>query len=152
TGAGSFRGTGNGDANEITSGIGNDTLDGDVGADTLTGGDGNDTYIVDNLGDVVVETGTGTDTVKVSVNVYSLAGTNVETLTYTGLDNFNGAGSTGDNPITGGIGNDTLNGAAGVDRMVGGAGDDIYFVDDSDDSIGESSGAGNDTVHATTHS
>ena len=37
-------------------GEGNDTLDGGTGADTLTGGAGNDTYIVDDVGDVVVET------------------------------------------------------------------------------------------------
>lgn len=38
---------------------GNDLLDGGAGADTLDGGAGNDTYIVDNLGDVVSETGEG---------------------------------------------------------------------------------------------
>ncbi|PTQ91428.1 VCBS domain-containing protein, partial [Agitococcus lubricus] len=32
-----------------------DTLDGGAGADTLAGGEGTDTYIVDNVGDVVVE-------------------------------------------------------------------------------------------------
>ena len=32
-------------------------LNGGLGADTLVGGDGNDTYMVDNVGDVVDETG-----------------------------------------------------------------------------------------------
>ncbi|MFM2068052.1 MAG: hypothetical protein RLZZ584_2961, partial [Pseudomonadota bacterium] len=35
---------------------GANTLDGGAGADTLSGGDGNDTYVVDNIGDLVVET------------------------------------------------------------------------------------------------
>ncbi|CAO3435543.1 Transposase, mutator type [Azospirillum doebereinerae] len=34
---------------------GNDTLNGGAGADTLIGGSGNDTYVVDNIGDVLVE-------------------------------------------------------------------------------------------------
>jgi len=54
TGSGDFAGTGNGLANLITGGAGNDTLDGAAGADKLTGlagddqlfgGDGNDTLI-----------------------------------------------------------------------------------------------------------
>ena len=36
---------------------GNDTLNGGAGADTMVGGTGNDTYVVDNVGDVVDETG-----------------------------------------------------------------------------------------------
>ncbi|WP_339495597.1 M10 family metallopeptidase, partial [Pseudomonas sp. RA_105y_Pfl2_P56] len=36
----------------------NNTLNGMAGADTMIGGAGNDTYYVDNIGDVVVETGT----------------------------------------------------------------------------------------------
>src|SRR5204862_2944626 len=34
---------------------GNDTLDGGAGADSMVGGAGDDVYIVDNLGDVLVE-------------------------------------------------------------------------------------------------
>jgi len=54
TGTGGFAGTGNGLANAITGGAGNDTLDGGAGADTLTGGAGADTYAVDD-GDVVTD-------------------------------------------------------------------------------------------------
>ncbi|WP_162245650.1 peroxidase family protein [Brevundimonas sp. Root1279] len=42
TGAGNFVGNGNADANVITGGIGNDTLNGKGGNDTLNGGAGND--------------------------------------------------------------------------------------------------------------
>ena len=48
--------TGNSGNNQLNGGAGNDTLDGGAGADTLTGGAGDDIYIVDDVGDVVVET------------------------------------------------------------------------------------------------
>jgi Ca2+-binding RTX toxin-like protein len=48
--------TGNSGTNTITGGAGNDTLDGGAGADILLGGAGNDIYIVDDVGDLVVET------------------------------------------------------------------------------------------------
>ncbi len=54
TGTGGFAGTGNGLANAITGGAGNDTLGGGAGADTLMGGAGADTYAVDD-GDVVTD-------------------------------------------------------------------------------------------------
>ncbi|AYQ28615.1 tandem-95 repeat protein [Polaromonas sp. SP1] len=44
----------------LNAGAGNDLLDGGAGADTLYGGAGNDVYVVDNAGDVVVETTTTT--------------------------------------------------------------------------------------------
>ncbi|WP_407278107.1 calcium-binding protein [Aromatoleum evansii] len=47
---------GHGGADQLDGGAGNDTLDGGAGADTLKGGDGDDRYIVDNVGDVVIET------------------------------------------------------------------------------------------------
>jgi Ca2+-binding RTX toxin-like protein len=34
---------------------GNDILDGGTGADRMEGGDGSDTYIVDNIGDQIIE-------------------------------------------------------------------------------------------------
>ncbi|WP_422040367.1 M10 family metallopeptidase C-terminal domain-containing protein [Roseibium sp.] len=44
--------------NDILRGYGgNDYLDGGTGADTMEGGEGDDTYVVDNVGDVVVEEG-----------------------------------------------------------------------------------------------
>ncbi|HEX2804264.1 MAG TPA: calcium-binding protein [Sphingomicrobium sp.] len=108
--------TGNGSANR---------LDGGAGADTMTGGGGNDVYIVDNVGDVIVESGGGgTDTVFSSVH-YSL-GSDVEKLTLSGASNLNGfgnglnnviTGNSGDNILGGGLGNDTLTGGDGKDRF-----------------------------------
>ncbi|WP_190237391.1 M10 family metallopeptidase, partial [Rhizobium sp. R635] len=100
TGSGNFTGTGNAVANTITGGAGNDVLNGGYGADTLIGGVGDDTYVVDNVGDVVVEnTDEGIDTVRALAN-YTL-GSNVENLTYIGTAAFTGTGNGLDNVITG---------------------------------------------------
>lgn len=133
---------GNGGANRLDGGAGNDTLlggnsndtlDGGTGDDSLSGGTGNDVYLVDNVGDVVVEqAGEGTDEVRTSLATYAL-GANVEVLTYTGGEPFNGAGNelhnrligaSGDDSLSGGAGNDTLIGGAGADTLDGGAGTD----------------------------
>ena len=48
---------GNSGNNILAGGAGADTLNGNWGADTMFGGTGNDIYVVDNVGDVVNETG-----------------------------------------------------------------------------------------------
>ena len=104
----------------LNGGAGNDLLDGGTGADTMSGGAGADTYIVDDAGDVVIETsGLGIDTVKISISTYALTA-NVENLdmsaasgpiTVTGNSLANtfymadGAAVT----VNGGSGNDTVN-------------------------------------------
>ncbi len=124
---------------------GNDTLEGGVGVDSLVGGVGNDTYLVDNVGDVVVENvGEGTDTVIASVN-YTLLGLEVEVLQLVGSAHV-GTGNAQDNIILGTIGADTIDGAAGVDTLNGGAGNDTYKVDNAGDGIVEIVGGGTDTV------
>jgi Ca2+-binding RTX toxin-like protein len=136
-----------GDGNDVLSGgAGNDTLNGGTGNDTMQGGTENDVYVVDSLGDLVIETGgAGTDRIDTTLTTFSLAAiANVENLSFTGVGNFDGTGSgvanvisggTGDDTMTGGNGNDTLNGNAGNDSLIGGAGGDQL-----------NGGAGNDVL------
>ncbi len=85
-------GVGNGLANRIAGGAGNDTLDGGAGADSLAGGLGDDTYYVDSASDVVVEAlNVGTDTVLATSTSYTLSG-NIESLRYIGTGSFSGTG------------------------------------------------------------
>jgi len=122
TGAGNFTGTGNGQANTLTGGAGNDTLDGGLnaagGVDTLVGGAGDDTYIVRNAGDVVIEAANGgTDTVQTTLSSYTL-GTNLENLTFIGTGAFIGTGNTVANVLTAGVASGQLTGGLGADTFV----------------------------------
>ncbi|CAO3379224.1 cadherin-like domain-containing protein [Azospirillum argentinense] len=153
TGASAFSGIGNSLNNRLSGGIGadtldggsgNDTLDGGGGTDRLIGGDGDDTYIVDSVGDVVVETiDGGFDDVWTTLASYTL-GSNVEALAFIGNGAFNGNGNGLNNRITGGAGNDTLTGGAGADTLIGGDGDDRFYFDDADAPL--QGGAGFDTA------
>ncbi|PDS94497.1 rhizobiocin, partial [Rhizobium sp. S9] len=137
TGSANFSGAGNGLANTITGGAGNDTLNGAAGADTLIGGAGHDTYIVDNAGDLVTEAAdAGTDTVRTILASYTLE-TNVENLTFIGTGPFAGTGNALDNVIVGGSGSNTLTGGAGNDTLTGGAAADVFVY---------SSNWGHDTI------
>ena len=149
TGSGSFTGTGNAADNELTGGSGNDTLDGGLGNDVMTGGGGDDIYIVDALGDAVVElAGGGTDTVRTGLSSYTL-GNQVERLVFTGTGSFAGTGNALANAIVGGSGNDTLDGGAGADLLTGGGGNDVYLIDDAGDLIVEIAGGGSDTARVS---
>ncbi|NSX12034.1 calcium-binding protein, partial [Pseudomonas lini] len=151
-GSGNLNGTGNALNNVINGYIGNNILDGGLGADVMSGGDGNDTYIVDNIGDVVVETSTlagEIDTVRSSVT-FTL-GANLENLTLTGVANLNGIGNTLDNVITGNDGNNQLNGGAGLDTLIGGKGNDDYGLDQASELalVQENANEGTDTLFVT---
>ncbi len=147
TGNASFTGTGNAASNVITGAGGNDVLDGGLGNDTLIGGFGNDTYIVDSIGDFVIETANGgVDTIRTSLATYSLAGlANVENLTYTGTGSFTGTGNAAANVITGGAGNDIIDGGAGGDTLSGGLGNDMLVGGLGNDT--EDGGAGDDLLY-----
>ena len=129
----------------IYSGSGNDTLDGKAGADIMVGGAGNDTYIVDNIGDNIIEDkDNGTDAVSSSVSF--TIGENIENLTLTGKGNINATGNTLNNTINGNNGRNIINGGAGNDTMAGGAGNDTYYVDSVGDLVIESASKDIDTV------
>ncbi|MEH2284126.1 MAG: cadherin-like domain-containing protein, partial [Nostoc sp.] len=159
----------------LLGGAGNDTLDGGAGNDTLDGGAGNDIYTVDSLNDVITEgLNAGTDLVKSSVSW--VMADNLENLTLTGSGAINGTGNnlnniligntganflsagdgndsliggTGNDTLLGGAGYDTLDGGAGIDSLNGGSGDDIYTVDNLNDSITEGLNAGIDLVKSS---
>jgi Ca2+-binding RTX toxin-like protein len=148
TGAANINGTGNELANIITGNTGNNVLDGGLGADTLIGNIGNDTYVVDNLGDAIVEAASaGTDLVKSSID-WTL-GTNLENLTLTGTANINGTGNSTVNTIIGNAGNNILNGDGGLDTLIGGLGDDTYVIDQAGIVTNEAANAGFDTVQSS---
>ncbi|MGH2340382.1 calcium-binding protein [Segnochrobactraceae bacterium EtOH-i3] len=115
--------SGNAGNDSLIGGLGNDTLDGGTGADRMDGGAGNDFYLVENVGDQIVELiGEGTDTVQSTVSLTLAA--NVEKLTLTGSAALSGTGNVLANTITGNSRANTLSGGAGSDSLSGGAGND----------------------------
>jgi Ca2+-binding RTX toxin-like protein len=138
TGLAAINGTGNDDANVITGNDANNVLNGLIGADTLIGGLGNDTYVVEDAGDVLIESlNAGTDLVQSSVD-YTLAA-NLENLTLTGLSAIDGTGNALANIITGNSGSNVLRGLGG---------DDTYVVGSAGDTVIELAGEGNDLVQS----
>ncbi|MFN4017796.1 MAG: M10 family metallopeptidase C-terminal domain-containing protein [Reyranella sp.] len=137
--------TGNAGSNYLSGLQGNDTLDGGAGGDNLYGSSGNDTYIVDDIGDAVLELpGEGNDTVRASVS-FTLS-SDVETLVLTGIGNTDATGNELSNSLLGNSGDNKLDGKEGADGMSGGAGNDTYVVDNVGDVVSEGVDGGTDTV------
>jgi len=116
---------GDGGNDTLDGGAGDDVLDGGTGADLLRGGLGNDVYVIDNVGDAIVEAANaGLDAVQSFIAVYTLPQA-VENLEFVGSGAFAGTGNALDNILAGGLGNDTLGGGAGNDTLFGGGGNDL---------------------------
>ena len=147
TGAASINGTGNTLNNLLTGNAAANVLNGGAGVDTLSGGDGNDAYVIETIGDLIIETNAnaatgGTDRVVTSIANTTLTD-NVENLLLVGaainatgntLNNII-AGNAGANVLDGAGGNDSLHGAAGNDTLNGGAGNDTLNGADGNDTI-----------------
>ncbi|ESQ73535.1 hypothetical protein ABAC402_18860 [Asticcacaulis sp. AC402] len=143
-------------ANAITTGAGNDSLDGGAGNDTLVGGEGDDSYVVESVGDGVTEQfDDGNDRVISTVS-YTLSD-NVEILILQGSADLSGTGNgqnnfisgqTGNNTLIGLGGEDVLDGGTGNDSLVGGTGNDAYVVDAIGDTVTELAAEGDDLVYA----
>ena len=142
-----------GDGNDLLEGHGGqdylqgdagiDRLDGGEEADRMAGGAGDDFYIVDHLGDEVIEgLNNGTDRIESSTS-FTL-GANVEDLTLTGSSDLNGTGNELNNTITGNSGINRLDGQGGTDHLIGGDKDDILIGGTGDNDLLEG-GAGFDT-------
>jgi trimeric autotransporter adhesin len=135
-GSAAINGIGNTLNNTILGNANNNVINGASGNDTMTGGTGDDIYLVDTLGDNVLESSTlagEIDTVRSSVN-YTL-GSNVEKLELTGSADLSGTGNSLKNTLTGNTGNNTLSGGTGDDTMLGGLGNDTYIVDKAADTL-----------------
>lgn len=115
---------------DLTSGSGNDRLDGGAYADTFRGGDGMDDISGGGGGDVL-EGGDGAD---------RISGNDGDDELY---------GGAGLDLLSGDDGKDTLDGGSGIDQMAGGDGDDLYYVDNRRDVLFEDADEGHDTVRSS---
>jgi Ca2+-binding RTX toxin-like protein len=122
---------------ELRGGTGDDLIDGGAGGDWMSGGAGNDRFVVNHVGDQVVDTGGGVDTIESAVSVR--LGRGIENLVLGDSASrfaqaafadaakpavLTGRGNDLANRIAGSSNGDRLFGADGDDRLSGGAGDD----------------------------
>ena len=177
SGVSDLNGHGNETANTIKGNIGNNILDGGLGLDTLIGGAGDDVYVIDSIGDRVIELASeGIDIIESGVSFtlsafveqgflnsagrnQSLTGNILGNLlvgnsgmnTLSGLDGKDELrGEGGADTLYGGTSIDTLDGGTGADRMEGGLNNDIYYVDNGLDLVIEAADGGYDTLFTST--
>lgn len=122
--------TGNEFAQLLQGNAGVNVLNGGGGADTMTGYGGSDLYIVDNVGDLVIElAGQGADTVRASVSWVLAAGMEIETLVTSdplGRAALNLTGNQLAQTLQGNDGANILNGGGGDDLLRGNGGSDTF--------------------------
>ncbi len=134
-------------ADMLTGDGGANRLDGGAGSDWLAGGAGDDIYVVDAMGDTIVElAGGGRDTVESTSISYTLAA-EVEALQlFAGAFSADtaardGIGNAAANTIIGNDGANQLAGLGGNDQLFGGGGVDIIHGNDGNDYIDGGTGA-----------
>lgn len=145
---------GNSFTNLLVGASGSDTLNGAPGSDSMIGGLGHDTYVVDTVGDLVVElAGEGSDLLRALVDI--VLPDNVEDLRLQSGPGFGGgnaldnslegndsanllSGASGNDRISGELGDDTLVGGSGSDLLEGGSGADSLFLGAGDSADGGS--------------
>ncbi len=158
----------------LTGGAGDDAIQGGAGNDLMVGGIGNDGFVVDDLGDVIVEQlGEGLDTAYVNVSGWTnfngteiarlsgaavlLYGSNgdedlvANQLNASTVDAMGGNdvvwGSAFSDVLNGNLGDDIIRGQGGMDQMYGGAGNDQFVVFDAGSFVYENDGEGYDIVY-----
>jgi Ca2+-binding RTX toxin-like protein len=128
----------------LTGNDGGDYLDGGSGADKLIGGTGDDAYLVDEIGDQVVESGPSTDVDRVESFIAYTLGKDLEELYLLGDAAIDGTGNSLNNTIEGNdkanvlsglAGDDLLIGGGGRDLLMGGGGDDLLLADEGADTL-----------------
>lgn len=135
-GAGNDSLSGDNGADRLEGGLGNDILNGGAGKDRLDGGDGND----------IVNGGAEDDQLVGALGVDKLYGDAGDDRLDGGEGNDYLYGGAGADRLEGGDASDTLDGGTGADVLIGGVGNDIYVINDLEDTIVELAGEGVDTA------
>ncbi|MDP3747300.1 MAG: Ig-like domain-containing protein [Phenylobacterium sp.] len=120
---------------QVTGGLSNDFVQGNVGADTLSGGAGSDTVLGGRDNDLV-QGNVGSDTVYGDLGDDIVRG---------GKDGDLVQGNAGADLVFGDLGNDSVRGGQGDDQVFGGGGDDFISGDLGNDTV--SGGDGADLFH-----
>lgn len=152
-GTGAIDGTGNAQANIIIGNGAANVIDGGAGADIMRGGAGADTYVVDNIGDRVIEGvdyDLSIDTVRESLADYVIPAFVETVVMLDGAINLTLSNASGQEmTVVGNAADNVIDDGHGVGLMSGGAGNDTYILHNDFDQIFENPDEGVDTVQVT---